>query len=692
MKKSAFLLSAILFALGSVLSYAQAPVPFINLPLMPDATPPGGSDFTITINGTGFVSNSVVNWNGTPLQTQFVSQSQLTATVPAADIAMANTASAAVASPLPGGGTSNVAFFATTAKEDLVAFKQASLPGVGIDPEVTVAGDFNRDGNLDLAVVNWCGSDPSCNSPGSASILLGDGTGNFSLVSSPTVGRGPWYVATGDFNGDGRIDLAVVNDGCGNLGYGCGNTGTVSILLGDGLGNFTLASSASAGIEPTSMAVGDFNGDGKLDMAVVNKGADWGNGSNLYILLGDGTGDFQLASSLLQQQNPAAVAVGDFNADGKLDLAVAKDRDAVYILLGDGAGKFNLFASPAQAGWHESVAVADFNSDGRLDIAVDNFYEGTVSILLGNGDGNFAPISSSTAGPYPRSMKVEDFNGDGKLDLALINSDVGSGASVSVMLGDGAGNLTLVSTLPTGDTSYSVTPGDFNGDGKLDMAVPLRRVNELAILQSGVFPLVTVSPPSLYFDTQVLGTNSPPQPLNLTNSGNATLEIAGLVVSKNFSQTNNCPRKLLPGRQCTAKVVFAPRDLNQITGTIMITDNAPDSPQTIPLQGAGTVITLLPPSMDFGDQPVGTTSTPQVATLTNYAPKTVIISSVKITGDKASFKIQSTTCRTHLPAKESCTFEVVFAPKRKARKSATIEVYDNGGASPQSVALNGNGT
>ena len=105
MKRHAFLLSAVLLML-SALSYAQAPVPFINLPLIPDATAPGGPQFTLTVNGTGFVSNSVVNWNGNALATQFVSRSQLTATVPAADIATASTGWVTVVNPAPGGGTS----------------------------------------------------------------------------------------------------------------------------------------------------------------------------------------------------------------------------------------------------------------------------------------------------------------------------------------------------------------------------------------------------------------------------------------------------------------------------------------------------------------------------------------------------------------------------------------------------------
>ena len=120
MRKLAIVLCAVLMGLVSAVSYAQAPVPFISLPLIPDATAPGGAQFTLTVNGTGFVSNSVVNWNGSALATQFVSGSQLTAIVPAADVATASTAWVTVVNPAPGGGTSNIAFFTVTANDGRV--------------------------------------------------------------------------------------------------------------------------------------------------------------------------------------------------------------------------------------------------------------------------------------------------------------------------------------------------------------------------------------------------------------------------------------------------------------------------------------------------------------------------------------------------------------------------------------------
>jgi len=169
------------------------------------------------------------------------------------------------------------------------------------------------------------------------------------------------------------------------------------------------------------------------------------------------------------------------------------------------------------------------------------------------------------------------------------------------------------------------------------------------------------------------------------------LNITRVVTSANFSQTNNCPRQLPPGGQCTANVVFTPHNVNTINGTISIYDNAPDSPQNFPLTGVGTAVTLLPSSLGFGSQTVGTTSQPQTVTLTNYAPKAVTISGGEILGS-SSFERQSTTCGHSLPPGASCTINIVFAPKSKGDKSATLEVNDNAGASPQTVALSGYGT
>src|SRR6516225_1780511 len=211
-------LGAAIFVLWGVFSsaaLAQNPVPFVNQPLVPDATAPGGPPFNLTVNGTGFVSGAVVHWNGSALATQFISASQLKATVSAADIATAGTASVTVVNPSPGGGTSNVAFFTVRVHTYSVALALASSPA-GSGP--VAVGDFNGDGKLDLALGG------AGRFGGLLLIQLGDGKGNFTLASSVPTGPYLTSVAVGDFNGDGKLDLAV---GGANEAY----TGVVFILL-----------------------------------------------------------------------------------------------------------------------------------------------------------------------------------------------------------------------------------------------------------------------------------------------------------------------------------------------------------------------------------------------------------------------------------------------------------------------------
>ena len=668
MKSIAIMLGAVVLSFLTALSYAQAPVPFINLPLVPDATPPGGGDFTLTLNGTGFVSNSVVNWNGTPLATQFVSGSQLTATVPAANIATASTANVTVVNPAPG-GTSNTAFFTATYNTGSYAiFNPPSSFSTRWYGGSVAVGDFNGDGILDLAA--------------GGNILLGDSTGNFTLASTLFWG----FVAVGDFNGDGKLDIAGATLGS--------NPGGVLAFLGDGTGQFTRAFTLDIGWPDGPLAVGDFNGDGKLDIVV----ADGGN-NNLSILLGDGTGNFILASSPVTGSGPSSVAVGDFNGDGKLDLAVGNSDGTVSILVGDGTGNFTpaaLLTSPTGA--VGCVAVGDLDGDGKLDLAVAVPGDVRIYIYLGDGTGNFA-LAQTLYTPWnsPRWVAVGDFNGDGILDLAVANfTDIWPYVgSIAVMLGDGTGNFTGVPMpgIGPGVCPASVASGDFTGNGRLDIAFIGSCNNTVnVLLQVPPSPAVMFFPPGGFdFGTQLVGTASALQMVTLWNTGHAPLNIS-IAASANFFQKNNCGTSLAAGASCFIKVIFRPHSVGAQHGTLTFTDNASDSPQMITLSGVGTHVALTPASLDFGSQVVGTTSQPQTVTLTNYSSKILNISSIHFTGANTMDFAQESTCSASIAPGGSCTISVSFAPLGRNAKSATLAVYDNGGGSPQQVALTGTGT
>jgi hypothetical protein len=225
----------------------------------------------------------------------------------------------------------------------------------------------------------------------------------------------------GDFNGDGRLDVVVTgSDNNGN--------GRVSILLGNGDGTFQAAQNFPVGWYPSSVAVGDFNGDGRLDLAVSITGT-YPNfkESSVSVLLGNGDGTLQAAQNFAVGIIPGSVVVGDFNGDGRLDVVVTGSDDngngRVSILLGNGDGTFQAAQNFPVGNRPNSVVVGDFNGDGRLDLAVaasqDSYLQGTVSILLGNGDGTFQAAQNFPVGRYPSSVVVGDVNGDGVPDLVV---------------------------------------------------------------------------------------------------------------------------------------------------------------------------------------------------------------------------------------------------------------------------------
>jgi len=338
-------------------------------------------------------------------------------------------------------------------------FAPAVNYAVGTGPSNIVVGDFNGDGKPDVAVTN--------SASGTVSILFGIGDGAFRTAVNHDVGSDPTFIAAGDFNGDGKPDLAITHGLCSQGGGPCPEHGRVTLLLSKSGGGFLPPVTIAAGTSPSAVAVLDVSGNGKLDLAVANQGNnDTGvGGETVSILKGNGDGTFQAPVAYAVAATPRLIGFGDFNGDGKLDLA-AIGADSLSILLNNGHGGFARISNVAVGATPRDFAAGDFNGDGKPDLAVA--ITAGVSILLGNGDGTFRPPVTYAAGNIPSYIAVGDFNGDGKLDLAVVDFE----SSVSILFGNGDGTFQAPITTASGPAGVGpLAVGDFNGDGKLDLAM-----------------------------------------------------------------------------------------------------------------------------------------------------------------------------------------------------------------------------
>jgi hypothetical protein len=338
---------------------------------------------------------------------------------------------------------------ATTQTANAQSFS-APLPyGVGENPNGGTSGDFNGDGKPDLAIGNVLHNN--------VSILLNNGDGTFQSAVNYNADRNPEAVLTADFNGDGKLDLAVGNF-FGNFG-----TGSISILLGNGNGTFQTKVDYSAS-SPIMLVTGDFNADGKLDLAA----GSWTNNS-ASVLLGNGNGSFQPAIPYAAGTEPHGITTADFNADGKPDLALSNNvSQNVSILIGNGDGTFQSPLNSALGTNLSDLSARDLNGDGKQDLIVSTYSGSQVFVLLGLGNGSFQLPVGYTVGSSPSYFDIADFNGDGRIDVVVVNADSNS---FSVLRGNSDGTFQSATTRLARMGSFSPVVGDFDTDGKPDLAV-----------------------------------------------------------------------------------------------------------------------------------------------------------------------------------------------------------------------------
>ncbi|MDP9193738.1 MAG: FG-GAP-like repeat-containing protein [Acidobacteriota bacterium] len=440
---------------------------------------------------------------------------------------------------------------------------------VGGAPNGLATGDFNRDGNTDIAAATRDANNVVIN--------LGNGDGTFYSGVTIGVATNPDSATAGDFNRDGSLDIAVANSGSNNT----------SVLLGNGDGTFQSPVAYALGTTPRSIAAADFNRDGILDLVSANGGSD-----DVSVLLGNGNGTFQTPIHYGAGTTPFHVAAGDFNRDGRVDLAVANFGSAnVSILTGNGNGTFQTAVNFAAGTNPRSIVSADLNRDGKVDLAAVNNGSGNVSVLLGNGNGTFQTAVNYTAGTSPFSATAGDFNDNGTLDLAVVNN--GSN-NVSILLGTGTGTFATAVNSAAGSSPATIVAADFNRDGKPDLATASSGSGSVALLRNTCpVPDLTITKSHTGSFTQ--GNTGKTYTITVTNSGEAPTA-GDVVVTDTLPIGLNATAMSGTGWTCTVAPLTCTRNdaltagasYPPITLTVNVASGAPASvTNTVTVSGGG---------------------------------------------------------------------------------------------------------
>jgi len=610
-----------------------SPVPLISQVTPPSLSPasltPGSNSFTLTILGANFAPGESVTLFGpggataiAPNPTVNATGTQMVANFANVSLPVPGTLTVTVTKRLNTGAvleSSNPYYLPVTPSAPtalLDAPLTSFLPGA---PKAMATADFNGDGLPDLAVISQGPSGSNV-----VSILTGAYGGTFTAGASYTTGNAPSGIVAADFNGDRVTDLAVTN----------AMDNTVTIYLGNGDGTFRLGTTVSdPGVYPTQIVAADFNGDGKMDLAALNGCGTGQYGcyptalpmgpGNVAILLGNGDGTFNVAPTLpTTGMAPAAIAAADLNADGFIDLIVANSSNNLTLLMGNGDGTFSAAANTPTTGFTGpplGIAVGDFNGDGALDVAVSSCGDDGVTILL-NKSCTGLPAAQCTltptafgislgVGTSPSAIAAADMNADGLIDLVVVNSTAGT---VSVLLGDGTGGFAATGSLPsksfpTGSSPQGLALIDFNQDGRLDAVTANQSGSYSVLRQAAVMQLQLTNSSSTFVYGYV-----PTLTVQLTTPPGAPAGPTGTVTL--FDGATQVTSTALSGSQYQIQFVLPPgyffgAGTHQLTAVysgdtnfLAVTSNAVTEAVTT----SGTTTTL---SSDLANGPYGTSVT-----------------------------------------------------------------------------------
>ncbi len=338
----------------------------------------------------------------------------------------------------------------------------STLPA-GNKPLTTRFNDIDKDGDMDVAIANYDSDD--------AYLYFNDGMGGFGSPVVYECANGTADIKFADLSGDGHDEMIAVNS----------LASSIYIWNGNGTGTFSSFTSITTGSHPGEIVVADFDGDGYLDLLTPNTDTN-----DLSLFRNNGAGGFgkdeRIGSDIPGFDDAVDAIAGDFDNDGDLDVAVAKrDDDDIIVLFNDGTASFDTYTSYPAGNGPRSVNAVDFDNDSFVDIVVTNEYSNDICIFYNNGDGSFASYISYDAGYYPRKSTPIDFDVDGDMDLAVVDFQ---STTLIILENLGAGQFDL-HEFYAGSTPHSVSAGDYNTDGYLDLIVSNMSTGQASILESG---------------------------------------------------------------------------------------------------------------------------------------------------------------------------------------------------------------
>jgi RHS repeat-associated protein len=466
-------------------------------PTITNFTPASGPVGTsITIDGSGFSdtpASNIVYFGATKTTATAATTSQLTVTVPVGATyqpitILTNGLIAYSAAPF-------VTTYTGWGVIDASTFVSKTDFATGAAPRFVSAGDFDGDGKTDLAVANTTGNTVSI----FRNTGISTGSVSFATKIDYATGSNPYSISAGDFDGDGKTDLAIVNSGS--------NTVSIYLNTSTGVGSISFAAKIdyATGATPYSVSTGDFDGDGKADLAVANSGS---NTVSVFLNTSIGVGSISFATKMDYTTGslPYWVSIGDLDNDGKSDLAVASYGSSKVSLFrntstGIGSLSFAAKIDYTTGSNPSSVSVGDLDGDGKADLAVANYAGNTVSLLrntsTGAGSMSFATKLDYAVGTNPRSISIGDLDGDGKMDLAVANYTVKT-VSLLQNTSSGTGSVSFAAkvdyAMGGNANTASVSIGDFDGDGKADLAMANPGNSNISVMLHKADQTITFSP------------------------------------------------------------------------------------------------------------------------------------------------------------------------------------------------------